>query len=402
MVVLVDDAEREDEGDLMLAAAHATPEAVNLLTREARGLICAPMDHVTADRLDLPPMVPPEQNMARYGTAFTLSVEARAGVTTGISAADRARTLHVLADPASTATDLVRPGHIFPLRAHPRGVLGRPGHTEAAADLCRLAGVAPVGVICEVLAPDGAMARLPELNQLAARLGIGVLAIADLIAFRQQYDGIIERVAMAQLPTAYGAAVVSAYRAVDAIEPHLALVYGDLSTPGPVLVRLHSECLTGDVFGSERCDCGEQLRAATEAIAAAGRGVVIYLRQEGRGIGLVDKLRAYALQEEGLDTVEANIHLGLPVDARAYGSAAAIVRALGVRYVRLLTNNPDKVREWTEAGIVVVERVPLTIPARPTNKGYLATKREKLGHWLPVARGEIDDTAVRGGAHATV
>jgi len=402
MVILVDDADREDEGDLMLAAAHATPEAINLLAREARGLICAPMDSATADRLDLPLMVPPERNMARHGTAFTLSVEARTGVTTGISAADRARTLQVLADPASMAGDLARPGHIFPLRAHSQGVLGRPGHTEAAIELCRLAGLPPVGVICEVLAPDGTMARLPDLDRLAARLTVGILAIADLVAFRQRHDCAVERAATARLPTPYGEAIVGAYLATDTTEPHLALVFGDLAGPESVLVRLHSECLTGDVFGSERCDCGEQLHAALEAIAGVGRGVLIYLRQEGRGIGLVDKLRAYALQEGGLDTVEANVHLGLPVDARTYGSAAAMLRDLGVARVRLLTNNPDKVSGLTRAGIAVVERIPLSIPARPANAGYLATKREKLGHWLPPSVGETDSTFVIGGVHAAI
>jgi len=400
MVILVDDADRENEGDLMLAAACATPEAVNILTREGRGLICAPIDGATADRLDLPLMVPPDRNTAPHGTAFTLSVEAATGVTTGISAADRAWTLRVLANPATTTADLARPGHIFPLRAHEGGVRVRHGHTEAAVDLCRLAGLPPVGVICEVLAADGTMARLPELGELAARLGIGILAIADLVAHQQQHASRVTRLTETTLPTAHGAATLVAYAADDTHEPHLALVFGDVTTPGPVLVRLLSECLTGDVFGSERCDCGEQLHAALDAVGAAGRGVVVYLRQEGRGIGLVDKLRAYRLQDAGLDTVEANLRLGLPVDARTYAGAAAMLRDLGVGQVHLMTNNPAKVSGLTEAGVDVTERVPLVIAPRPDNTRYLTTKREKLGHWLTGPSGEIREIGGGGTHHA--
>ncbi|MCM8748432.1 bifunctional 3,4-dihydroxy-2-butanone-4-phosphate synthase/GTP cyclohydrolase II [Thermomicrobiaceae bacterium CFH 74404] len=381
-VIIVDDRDRENEGDLSIAAQHATPQAINFMAREARGLICVPMAPEWADRLGLPLMVPPQANGSRFGTAFTVSVEAREGVTTGISAFDRAVTIQKLAEPASTPADFVTPGHVFPLRARPGGVLERDGQTEASVDLARLAGLHPVAVVCEIMAEDGTMARLPELERFAERHGITLIHVADLIAYRLARERPSLRVAETLLPTEYGDFRIVAYRRFGGEEIDLALIRGEVSGEEPVLVRVHSECLTGDVFGSQRCDCGEQLEAALRLLGEAGRGVLIYLRQEGRGIGLLNKLRAYHLQDQGLDTVEANLELGFPADLRNYREAALILRDLGIQRLRLLTNNPRKVEALSDCGFEIVERVPLEIPANEHNRRYLETKRDKLGHLL--------------------
>ncbi|HEV7216404.1 MAG TPA: GTP cyclohydrolase II [Chloroflexota bacterium] len=383
MILVTDDAGREHEADLILAAECVTPAAIAFLISQGRGLVCVALTGERADALGLKAMVPPEQHSEAHGTAFTVSVDARDGTTTGISASDRAQTVRVLADPARGPADLRRPGHVFPLRANAQGVLGRPGHTEAAVDLARLAGLQPTGVICEVLGDDGLALRGEELTAFAARFGLGIVTIADLIAYRWQHDRLVERGADAALPTTDGIFRAIDYRDVVTNEHHLALVYGDISGPEPVLTRLHSECLTGDALGSLRCDCGDQLRLARSAIAAEGRGVLLYLRQEGRGIGLPAKLQAYALQDAGLDTVEANEHLGFAPDARHYGIAAQMLRDLGVAQVYLLTNNPAKVLALGQFGLEVVERLPLLAPARPERQRYLDAKRTKLGHLLP-------------------
>ncbi|MCS7050942.1 MAG: 3,4-dihydroxy-2-butanone-4-phosphate synthase [Thermomicrobium sp.] len=379
-VIIVDDVDRENEGDLAIAAQFCTPEAVNFMAREARGLICVPMAAEWADRLGLPLMVPPTGNGTRFGTAFTVSVEAREGVTTGISAFDRARTIRKLADPTATAADFVMPGHVFPLRARPGGVLERDGQTEASVDLARLAGLYPVAVVCEIMAADGSMARLPELERFAAVHDVPVVHVNDLIAYRLRRERVARCVAETLLPTRYGTFRLRAYQRLGGEEIDLALLYGDDVGTAPTLVRLHSECLTGDVFGSQRCDCGAQLDTAMQRIAAEGSGVIVYLRQEGRGIGLLNKLRAYHLQDRGLDTVEANLQLGFPADLRKYREAAVILRDLGIEQVRLMTNNPRKVGALEELGFVVVERVPLELPPTEYNHRYLQTKRDKLGH----------------------
>ena len=397
-VIVVDDEDRENEGDLVIAAEFATPEALNFMARVGRGLICVALTGARVDRRGLPLMVPTARNGSGFGTAFTLSVEARQGVTTGISVHDRARTIAALIDPVGGPDDLVSPGHTFPLRARDGGVLERGGQTEAAVDLARLAGLTPAGVICEIMAEDGTMARRPALEAFADRHDLPLVSVAALCDYRRAHGdtrpGVapppapVRRIAETLLPTAHGPFRLCAYTEVarPEREPDLALVCGDLaadsgSAPAP-LVRLHSECLTGDVFGSRRCDCGPQLDAALAAVAAEERGVILYLRQEGRGIGLLAKLRAYALQEQGFDTVEANEQLGLPIDAREYATAAAILRDLGMTRLRLLTNNPDKIAGLSSAGLAVVERVPLVIAPSPDNARYLATKREKLGHLL--------------------
>ncbi|RIL10796.1 bifunctional 3,4-dihydroxy-2-butanone-4-phosphate synthase/GTP cyclohydrolase II [bacterium] len=380
MIVVADHADRENEGDLVMAAEHATPEAVNFMTRAGRGLVCVPMLPVRLAELELPQMV--NANTAPYATAFTVSVDAVEGLTTGISAFERATTIRRLAAAGARPTDFARPGHVFPLAAAPGGVLDRPGHTEAAVDLARLAGLAPAGVLCEILADDGTMARGDTLADFAAAHGLKMLAIETLIAFRRDTGAVVERTASARLPTAHGSFTVTAFAAPGG-ETHLALVHGDPGGDGaPALVRVHSECLTGDVFGSRRCDCGAQLDAAMAAIAREGAGIVVYLRQEGRGIGLANKIRAYALQDTGLDTVEANHQLGFPADQRDYGAAAAILAALGVRRARLLTNNPAKIEGVADWGITVVERVPLLTAADAENARYLAAKRDRLGHLL--------------------
>ena len=378
-VVLVDDADRENEGDLVFAAEHATPELLAFTIRHTGGIVCVAMPNDVADRLELPPMV--ARNTASRETAFTVTIEATEGVSTGISAADRARTIQVVADPRSSATDLARPGHVFPLRARDGGVLRRAGHTEAGVDLCRLAGLGPVAAISEVMHDDGTMMRLPALRAFATEHGLKVGAIADLIAYRLERDGFVERVAEAKLPTPWAEFRVIGYR--DALHgtEHVAMVLGDLADGEPALVRMHSECLTGDALHSLRCDCGFQRDAALKAIADAGRGVLVYLRQEGRGIGLLNKLRAYALQDAGADTVEANEQLGFAADLRDYGVGAQVLADLGVKRLRLLTNNPRKVVGLEGFGMEVIERVPLHAGENPYNEAYLATKRAKLGHF---------------------
>ncbi|HTE04804.1 MAG TPA: bifunctional 3,4-dihydroxy-2-butanone-4-phosphate synthase/GTP cyclohydrolase II [Planctomycetota bacterium] len=388
MIILVDDEDRENEGDLVCFAEFVTPEIVNFMARHARGLICLPMEKTIADRLDLPLQV--ERNTSRLGTAFTVSIEARTGVTTGISAADRARTILTAASPDCGAEDLVRPGHIFPLRAMPGGVLRRAGQTEGAVDLARLAGRRPIAVICEIMNDDGTMARMPDLVRFAAQHGLKIASVADLIAHRRKTERLIELVVSIDLPTAEGEYRAHLYRSTVDGSEHLALSLGD-PHPGlqdgigrPVLVRVHSECLTGDVLGSLRCDCGAQLKAAMHKVAQEGEGIVLYMRQqEGRGIGLANKMRAYHLQQtQGLDTVEANRALGLPVDIRDYGVGAQILRDLGVREMRLLTNNPSKYHAMNGYGLKITERVPLQVQPDRHNERYLRTKRDKLGHAL--------------------
>jgi 3,4-dihydroxy 2-butanone 4-phosphate synthase/GTP cyclohydrolase II len=382
LVIIVDDEDRENEGDLSLAAQFATPEKIHFMAREGRGLICVSITGERADALDLPLMVPPGENSSQYGTPFTVSVDARRGVTTGISAHDRATTIQTLIAPSTLPGDLARPGHVFPLRAASGGILERRGQTEASLDLARLAGLEPAGVICEILAADGSMARGEELERFARVHGLAILSVEELVEYRQSREGQLSQGAEAALPNEFGAFRLRVY--VDETDgtEHLALYMGDLSRGTP-LVRLHSECLTGEVLGSRRCDCRQQLVEAQRLIAAEGTGAVIYLRQEGRGIGLAEKIKAYALQDLGLDTVDANRELGHPDDGRDYGAAAWILQDLECRRVRLLTNNPAKVAGLAARGIDVAERVHLVLPASPENAGYLATKRARLGHLLP-------------------
>ncbi|EFK98631.1 3,4-dihydroxy 2-butanone 4-phosphate synthase / GTP cyclohydrolase II [Streptomyces sp. LcepLS] len=390
-VVVVDDEDRENEGDLVIAAEKATPEIVAFMMSECRGLICAPLEGPELDRLDLPQMV--RRNTESMGTAFTVSVDASRehGVTTGISAADRATTLRLLATASSEPDDFVRPGHVFPLRARPGGVLTRNGHTEAAVDLARLAGLRPAGAIVEIAGEDGVMLRLPELVPFARKHGLSIISIADLIAYRRDTEAapleaepVVRREAEVRLPTAYGDFTAYGYRSTaDGVE-HVALVHGDIGDGENVLVRVHSECLTGDVFGSLRCDCGPQLEASMRRVTEEGRGVVVYLRgHEGRGIGLLSKLRAYELQERGRDTLDANLELGLPADARDYGAGARILDDLGVRSLRLLTNNPDKSEALAHYGLSVLAREPMPVQAGEYNLRYLRTKRDRMGHDLP-------------------
>ncbi|MFE0458877.1 bifunctional 3,4-dihydroxy-2-butanone-4-phosphate synthase/GTP cyclohydrolase II [Kitasatospora sp. NPDC058965] len=387
-VVVVDDEDRENEGDLIFAATAATPELLAFTIRYTSGVICVPVTHADADRLGLPPMT--RVNEDRKGTAYTVSVDARDVEATGISAVDRALTVRLLGEPASTAGDFTRPGHVFPLRAVDGGVLVRPGHTEAGVDLARLAGLPPAAAICEVVNDDGTMARLPELVAFAREHGLSIISIEDLIAYRRRTEQHVERVAVTKLPTEHGEFTAVGFRStIDGVE-HVALVAGDLDGAGrladgeDVLVRIHSECLTGDVFGSLRCDCGPQLQASLAQVAAAGHGVVLYLRgHEGRGIGLGHKLRAYQLQEQGRDTVDANLELGLPADARDYSIGAQMLTELGVRSLTLLTNNPDKHAALTEHGLKVKGREPIPVQAGEHNLAYLLTKRDRMGHDLP-------------------
>ncbi|MEV5334375.1 bifunctional 3,4-dihydroxy-2-butanone-4-phosphate synthase/GTP cyclohydrolase II [Streptomyces werraensis] len=383
-VVVVDDENRENEGDLIVAAEKVTEEIVAFMMTECRGMICAPMTGEELDRLGIPQMV--EQNTESMRTAFTVTVDGSAahGVTTGISASDRATTLRLLASGAAAPDDFVRPGHIFPLRARPGGVLERDGHTEAAVDLARLAGLRPAGAIVEIAGEDGRMLRLPELVPFARKHGLSIISIEDLIAYRRGSEPTVRREAEVRLPTAHGTFTAYGFRStVDGVE-HVALVHGDLGDGADVLVRMHSECLTGDVFGSQRCDCGPQLDASLDRIQAEGRGVVVYLRgHEGRGIGLMSKLRAYELQERGRDTLDANLELGLPADARDYAAGAQILADLGVRSVRLMTNNPDKSDALARHGIDVVRREPMPVSASEHNLRYLRTKRDRMGHDLP-------------------
>jgi 3,4-dihydroxy 2-butanone 4-phosphate synthase/GTP cyclohydrolase II len=383
MIVIVDDEDRENEGDLCCAAELVTPEIVNFMATHGRGLICLPMTPERLDALDLPLMVQPGRNTARRGTAFCVSIEARRDITTGISAADRATTIRVAVDAKTSPEDLARPGHVFPLRAKPGGVLKRAGHTEAAVDLCRIAGLTPAGVICEVMNLDGTMARVPQLRAFAAEHGLKVITIADLIRYRMSRERIVRRVASPDLPTDRGAWKIHAFHYELEDQTHVALVMGDPKPGEDVLVRVHSECLTGDVFGSTRCDCGAQLHLAMERIQKEGKGVILYLRQEGRGIGLANKLRAYELQDKhNKDTVEANLALGFSPDLRDYGVGAQILYDLGVRRLRLMTNNPGKYVALKGYGLEIVERVSLEVPAGPDNRGYLATKKSKMGHLL--------------------
>jgi 3,4-dihydroxy 2-butanone 4-phosphate synthase/GTP cyclohydrolase II len=379
-VIIVDDEDRENEGDLAIAAERVTPEAINFMATHGRGLVCLALTAERCDELDLPLMV--ADNSSPFGTAFTVSIEARGKVSTGISAADRAATIRTAIDPATRPGDLLRPGHVFPLRARPGGVLKRAGQTEASVDLARLAGLVPAGVICEIMNDDGTMARVPDLRRVAERHGLLVITVADLISYRLKTESLVRRVASPRLPTEYGEFRVHAYRSDATGEEHLALVMGRIEPDEPTLVRVHSQCLTGDVFGSARCDCGPQLHRALARIGEEGRGVVLYLLQEGRGIGLVNKLRAYELQELGHDTVEANEKLGFRPDLRDYGIGAQILRDLGVRRMRLMTNNPSKYVGLAGYGLEIAERVPLEVPPTEATRDYLKAKRDKLGHIL--------------------
>lgn len=394
-VIIVDDEGRENEGDLALAAEHVTPEAVAFLLNHARGMLCVALDKALARRLDLPPMV--SENRSAFGTPFTVSVDARMGVTTGVSAHDRAHTIRTMVADGAGPEDLVRPGHVQPLAARDGGTLVRAGHTEAAVDLARLAGLKPAAAICEVMNPDGTMAKVPDLERMAASFGLKICSIVDIIGHRHRSEYLIEKRVSVDLPSRWGKFVLHYYRSTVDSREHIAVTCGDVGTRDsspaepvaePVLVRVHDECFTGDVLGSLRCDCGEQLRHALRAIRREGQGVVLYMRQEGRGIGLERKLHAYALQEQGLDTVEANEKLGLPVDMREYGLGAQILRHLGVRKMRLMSNNPRKFNALRGYGLEIVERVPIQIRPRKENLGYLRTKKEKLGHMLDLDEGK--------------
>jgi 3,4-dihydroxy 2-butanone 4-phosphate synthase/GTP cyclohydrolase II len=390
MVVVVDSPDRENEGDLVMAAQYATPEAINFMATHGRGLICLALTPERVDELGLKPMT--NDNQAAFNTAFTVSIEARKGVSTGISVADRAHTIQVAINPAARPEDLVQPGHVFPLRAREHGVLERTGQTEASVDLARLAGLQPAGVICEVMNKDGTMARVPDLIAYCQRHELKLITVADIVAFRHRTEKLVERVASARMPTRHGEWVAHGYRSRIDGQQHVAMVMGEVRGEHGVLVRVHSECLTGDVFHSMRCDCGEQLERAQAQIAAAGRGVLLYLSQEGRGIGLLNKLRAYELQEQGLDTVDANLALGLPVDSRDYGVGYQILSDLGVHSMRVLTNNPKKLLGLEGYGLEIVEQVPIEAEPNPANAAYLRTKVERMGHTIRHQGFRVDES----------
>jgi len=380
MIIVVDEEDRENEGDLTMAAEKVTPEAINFMAKHGRGLICLPMTGERLDELQIPLMV--SENTSRFETAFCVSIEAKENVSTGISAHDRATTIKVAIDPKTKPSDLARPGHVFPLRAKEGGVLRRPGQTEAAVDLARLAGLYPAGVICEVMKDDGTMARVPDLIKFCKKYHLKMITVADLIKYRMMKERLVKRVASPLLPTKYGNFRIHAYENIIDGSYHLALVMGEVNTGEPILVRVHSQCLTGDIFHSSRCDCGDQLEKALELISKEGKGVILYLAQEGRGIGLINKLRAYELQDKGADTVQANELLGFSPDPRDYGIGAQILVDLGIKKMRLMTNNPKKYIALKGYGLEIVERVPLEIPPCKTNEKYLRTKKEKLGHLL--------------------
>jgi 3,4-dihydroxy 2-butanone 4-phosphate synthase/GTP cyclohydrolase II len=393
MVVVCDDESRENEGDLTIAAQFVTPEAINFMAKEGRGLICLALTPERCDELGLDLMA--AKNESAFETAFTVSIEARTGVSTGISAADRARTIQVAIDPKTSPRELVQPGHVFPLKARAGGVLERVGQTEAAVDLARLAGLIPAGVICEVMNDDGTMARVPDLVRFCARHGLKMITVADLVAYRRRHEKLVERVVSTKLPTAFGEFVAVGYRSLIDNKHHVALVKGEVAGYEDVLVRVHSECLTGDVFHSLRCDCGEQLESALSMIEREGRGVLLYLSQEGRGIGLLNKLRAYKLQEEGLDTVDANLRLGLPADLRDYGIGAQILADLGLTSIRILTNNPKKIAGLAGHGLRVTDQIPIEHVANPHNEAYLRAKRDRLGHILHHQGLALDEEMLR-------